>query len=52
MDWLRVILVGGAFGGLCALFRLPIPAPPTWVGVMGIAAVVGGWKLMRHFLGG
>lgn len=38
--------VGFALGALCAVMRLPIPAPPTVAGLLGIVGVTLGWYLI------
>lgn len=41
------IVVGGVFG----LARLPVPAPPTIAGVLGVVGLWAGWSLVRWWLG-
>lgn len=37
------IIVGAIFG----LLKLPIPAPSTWTGVMGIVGILVGYLLVK-----
>lgn len=37
--------VGLAFGGVCRLLALPVPAPPALAGVVAVAAVSAGYWL-------
>lgn len=50
-DWIYVFIVGFAFGGACGFFRVPIPAPPTVAGVMGILGVTLGFIVTMRLLG-
>jgi XapX domain-containing protein len=43
-------LVGIVLGAVFALLRLPIPAPITFAGVMGIVGVWAGFMLVERFL--
>jgi XapX domain-containing protein len=43
-------LVGIAVGLLFGLVKLPIPAPPTLSGIMGIAGIFGGYKISQYLL--
>ncbi|WP_096156322.1 MULTISPECIES: XapX domain-containing protein [Bacillus] len=42
---LLAIFTGLIVGFLFALFRLPIPAPPAFAGVVGIIGIYLGYKL-------
>jgi XapX domain-containing protein len=44
------IAVGMILGGVFALLKLPIPAPITFAGVMGIVGVWGGFTLVAKML--
>jgi len=33
------ILLAFGIGAFCALFRIPVPAPPHWIGVAMIVAI-------------
>ncbi len=44
---LFTFLIGLAFGLTCGQFNLPIPAPPTVAGVMGILGVCMGFWLIK-----
>ncbi len=38
------LLTGVAVGALFAVVRVPIPAPPTLAGLLGIVGIVGGYQ--------
>ena len=40
------MIVGAVFG----FFKLPIPAPPTLAGVMGIIGIFIGYILIKQFI--
>lgn len=42
------LLVGGATGVLFAMFSLPVPAPASLAGVMGIVGLFAGYLLGRY----
>ena len=44
-------LTGLTAGGLFALFRLPIPAPSTIAGMIGVIGVFIGFIVVKHFRG-
>lgn len=46
-----VILGGIGVGAAFAFMRLPLPAPPTIEGLMGIFALWGGWQLVNLLAG-
>lgn len=39
------LITGMAVGFIFALFRLPIPAPPVFSGIIGIVGIYLGYKL-------
>ncbi|WP_138420497.1 XapX domain-containing protein [Aquibacillus sediminis] len=41
------LLTGLIVGFLFALFKLPIPAPPAFAGVIGIVGIYAGFKLFQ-----
>jgi XapX domain-containing protein len=43
---LLALIAGLGAGALFAWLRLPIPAPKTWVGVVGIAGLTFGYALV------
>lgn len=51
MEVLLALLAGLLCGVVFALVRLPIPAPPTWAGVAGIAGILLGYLLMGRLTG-
>lgn len=42
-------LTGIVVGAVFAALRVPIPAPPTLSGVMGIVGIWLGYRLVTHF---
>jgi len=42
-------LTGVVVGVLFASLRIPIPAPPSLAGVMGIVGIWAGYRLVQHF---
>lgn len=44
------LLAGLIVGFLFALLRLPIPAPPVFSGIVGIAGIFLGYKLYQWVL--
>ena len=42
-DWVQCLIIGLVFGFSCGFLRVPIPAPPTVAGVMGILGVTLGF---------
>lgn len=47
---LLALLVGGVCGGVFALARLPVPAPPVLSGVIGVLGVYSGYTLIQFLL--
>jgi XapX domain-containing protein len=43
-------LVGIGVGGIFSLFRLPIPAPPVFSGLMGIFGLWLGYGLVQRII--
>lgn len=41
-------LTGVLAGGLFAYLQVPIPAPPTIAGVLGIVGIYAGFKLVEY----
>ena len=46
-DILMTTIVGAATGGIFSLFKLPIPAPPVFAGLMGIVGLWLGYALVQ-----
>lgn len=46
-EWLYALLCGAAVGFLFGKLRLPIPAPPTIAGILGIVGIALGYFLSR-----
>jgi len=51
MQNLYALLTGLAVGALFSLCKLPIPAPPTLAGILGIVGVYLGYLIITHFKG-
>lgn len=51
MNELMALLAGAAMGFVFALMRLPIPAPPTIAGVLGIVGITVGYFLASKVIG-
>lgn len=47
-DLLLPLLTGLVVGIMFAALDLPIPAPPELAGVLGIAGIYGGFKLVEN----
>jgi XapX domain-containing protein len=45
-DILMTTLVGAMVGGIFSAFKLPIPAPPVFAGLMGIVGLWIGYALV------
>lgn len=44
---LAAIFCGLVVGAIFAFFTLPVPAPPSWAGVAGVAGITIGWRLVE-----
>jgi XapX domain-containing protein len=42
--------VGAAVGAVFSIFKLPIPAPPVFAGLMGIVGLWIGYGLVQRFI--
>lgn len=49
---LMTTLVGAVVGGIFSAFKLPIPAPPVFAGLMGIVGLWIGYALVTRFIAG
>jgi XapX domain-containing protein len=49
-DILMTALTGGIVGAVFALFKLPVPAPQVFAGVMGIVGLWAGYALVVKVL--
>jgi XapX domain-containing protein len=47
---ITALFAGVAVGVVFGILHLPVPAPPSIVGVLGIVGVWGGWSLVQAFL--
>lgn len=43
-------ITGIVVGGVFSIFRLPIPAPPVFAGLMGIVGLWIGYALVQRFI--
>lgn len=48
-DALLALFVGLIAGVVFALAKLPVPAPPTVAGVLGILGITVGWWAVRRY---
>jgi XapX domain-containing protein len=46
---LLATLAGLTVGGFFAFLRIPVPAPPSLAGVMGIVGIWAGYQLVHFF---
>jgi len=49
-DILMTTLVGVVVGGIFSVFKLPIPAPPVFAGLMGIVGLWIGYALVTRLI--
>ena len=47
---LLTTLVGIGVGGIFSIFKLPIPAPPVFYGLMGIVGLWMGYGIVQRFI--
>lgn len=47
---LMAFIVGATVGVIFGLLKLPLPAPATFAGVMGIVGLFCGYLAISHFL--
>ncbi|MCL5677506.1 MAG: DUF1427 family protein [Firmicutes bacterium] len=48
-DLVLALVAGAAAGFLFGKLKLPVPAPPTLAGILGIVGLTLGYTLARHF---
>lgn len=46
----QALILGTVVGAVFALFKLPVPAPATLAGVLGIVGLYAGWTLVGRLL--
>jgi XapX domain-containing protein len=46
-EWVLALLSGGIVGFLFGKLKLPVPAPPTIAGILGIVGIALGYWLGR-----
>lgn len=46
----QALILGTIVGAVFAVFKMPVPAPATFAGVLGILGLYGGWTLVGRFL--
>ena len=51
MQYALAILAGLIVGGVFSAIKLPLPAPPTLVGVLGIVGIYLGYRLYEAIVG-
>jgi XapX domain-containing protein len=51
-DIILTTLVGAVVGGIFSAFKLPIPAPPVFAGLMGIVGLWIGYALITKIVVG
>ena len=49
-DIILTTITGAGVGAVFALFKLPVPAPPVFAGVMGIVGLWLGYGLVGKFI--
>jgi XapX domain-containing protein len=49
-DILLTTLTGAGVGAVFAIFKLPVPAPPVFAGLMGIFGLWLGYGLVGRYL--
>lgn len=48
VEIIKATLTGFVAGVIFSLFKLPIPAPPVFAGIMGIVGIFLGYILVNH----
>lgn len=46
----QALILGIIVGAVFALFKMPVPAPATFAGVLGIVGLYTGWTLVDRLL--
>ena len=49
-DIILSLLTGAAVGGIFSLFKLPVPAPPVFAGLMGIVGLWIGYGIVQRVI--
>lgn len=52
MTAVAALAAGLAVGAVFGVLRLPVPAPPTIVGLLGIVGIWAGWNIVQTLLTG
>jgi XapX domain-containing protein len=47
-EWVLALVTGGVVGFLFAKLKLPIPAPPSLTGILGIVGIFLGYLLAKR----
>jgi XapX domain-containing protein len=47
---IQALTLGTIVGAIFALFKMPVPAPATLAGVLGIVGLYAGWTLVERLL--
>jgi XapX domain-containing protein len=50
IEVIKSFLVGLGVGAIVTFFKLPLPAPPVFAGIMGIFGIFVGYILVGHFI--
>jgi len=48
---IQALALGFLVGAIFALFKMPVPAPATFAGVLGIVGLYAGWTALGRILG-
>lgn len=51
MELIKLIILGAVIGVASSVFKLPVPAPPVWQGVVGIVAITLAYQITNYFIG-
>lgn len=46
----QALILGTVVGAIFAFFKLPVPAPATLAGILGIVGLYAGWTLVSRLL--
>jgi XapX domain-containing protein len=51
METIQLVVLGIIIGVVTAVFKMPVPAPPVWQGVVGIVAITLAYQITNYFIG-
>ena len=46
----QALILGTIVGAIFAVFKMPVPAPATFAGVLGIVGLYAGWTIVGRLL--